>query len=78
MSKQLYRLVSDYGFGDKTWLERGLTAEEAINAFNAALGGNIVTKLVTTIDEALDYDHPIYSIEEDDPDDEEDWDPMSS
>lgn len=69
-----FRLVSDYGYGDKTWLERGLTPDEAVSALNRVLGATVVT----TIDQAQDYDHPIYSIELDDENDKEDWDWMDS
>lgn len=31
-----YRLVADYGFGDMTWVKEGLSAEEAVAAFNNA------------------------------------------
>ena len=68
-----YRLVSDYGYGDKTWLSRDLTPEMAIKELNEQIGGDI-----ETIEQALDLDHPIYSIEIDSWDDEEDWDWMDS
>jgi hypothetical protein len=64
-----YRLVSDYGYGDKSWLERDLTAEQAIAVINDRTGMD-----VETIDAALEADHPIYSIEVDDWEDVEDWD----
>ena len=75
MKKDRYRLVADFGYGDKSWQERDLTEEEAIKALNERIGGDF-----TTIQEALnfsemDYD---YSIELDHPDDEEDWDWMDS
>jgi hypothetical protein len=69
-----YRLVSDYGWGDKAWLERFLDANQAVQAFNDKLGW----QAVETIEQALEYDHPIYRIEVDDPDDEVDWDWMDS
>ncbi len=70
MKKIFYRLVSDYGYGDKTWLERDLSPEEAVKALNKILNA----KVVETIEGALNYDHPIYSIEADCEDDVEDWD----
>lgn len=70
----MYRLVSDCGWGDKSWLERFLTAEQAIAEFNNRLR----YEAVKTIEEALDFDHIIYSVEEDHEDDEEDWDWMDS
>lgn len=80
MSEQLedknrYRLVSDYGYGDKCWLERNLTADEAVKALNDQIrgGGDF-----ETIEQALNYDGGIYSIQHDDWDDVEDWDFMSS
>ena len=69
-----YRLVSNYGYGDKSWVDRFLLAGEAIAALNSRLGHDAVT----TIEEALDYDHWIYSLEEDAVGDTEDWDWMDS
>ena len=69
-----YRLVSNYGFGDKSWLERGMSADEAVKALN----GHVRGANFRTIEDALAYDHPIYTVEEDHPDDEEDWDWMDS
>jgi hypothetical protein len=71
--KKRYRLVSDYGWGDKCWNERNLTADEAIKALNNEIGGDF-----TTIDECLNYDGYIYSIEPDSWNDVEDWDFMDS
>lgn len=67
-----YRLVSDYGYGDKTWHSRDLDEESAIKELNIASGGN-----AETLDEAMDSGH-LYYIEEDSWDDEEDWDWMDS
>lgn len=73
MPEQRYRLVSDYGFGERTWLERDLTAEQAVEELNSRIG-----RRLETIDQALWAEHPIYSIEVDDQDDEVDWDWMDS
>ena len=73
MSRVYYRLVSDYGWSDKSWLERFMSADEAITALNDKTGQQF-----TTIDEALNYDHPIYTIEVDHEGDTEDWDWMDS
>lgn len=73
MPEQRYRLVSDYGFGDKAWLERDLTAEQAVEELNSQIG-----RRLETIDQALWAEHPIYSIEEDHENDEVDWDWMDS
>jgi hypothetical protein len=67
-----YRIVSDYGYGDKSW-DRGLTEEEVIKKFSIC----VYTEF-KTIKECLNYDHYIHSVEEDDPEDEEDWDWMYS
>ena len=66
----IYRLVSDYGWGDKAWLERGLSESEAIKAFNHNRGTNY-----KNISECK---HSCYYLEEDAWDDEEDWDWMDS
>lgn len=69
----IYRLVADYGYGDKAWVERFLSAEQAVNLFNNRLRLDL-----DTIEECLDYDHPTHSIEEDHYGDTEDWDWMDS
>jgi len=68
-----YRIVSDYGFGDKCWIERDLTEEEALKAINDQGGYDF-----ETLEAALDYDYGIYSVEDDNLNDEEDWDWMDS
>lgn len=67
-----YRLVSDYGYGDKTWLERMLTASEAVRAFNGRTGCNYSTV------EACKDASLVYALEVDSWHDEEDWDWMDS
>lgn len=73
----IYRLVSDYGFSDKTWLERGLSAEQAVDAFADRTGLKF-----DTVEEGLTYamndGHPTYYLEVDHWDDEPDWDWMDS
>ena len=71
--QEYYRLVADYGYGDKTWVERFMPAEEAIAAFNQQAHCDY-----TTIDECLDADHLIYSVQVDHDGDVEDWDWMDS
>lgn len=44
----LYRYVSDYGWGDVSWAERGSSAEQMIEHVNRSLGTNY-----TTIEECL-------------------------
>lgn len=68
MSKT-YRLVADYGWGDKTWLERNLSEKEAIQEYNEKTGRGI-----KNIEEAESDYHPFFFVEEDRPDDVEDWD----
>ena len=72
MKTKLYRVVANFGYGDMTWLERLLHENEAIEAFNQIANSN-----VSTLQEAM-YDDRCYYIEEDDPNDEEDWDWMDS
>lgn len=60
MSK-LYRLVSDYGYGDRTWTHKTFS--------------NWSTR--PTLEEAMSSEG-IYSVEEDNEDDVEDWDWQSS
>lgn len=75
--RRIYRLVSDYGFSDKAWLERGLSAEQAVDAFTERTGLKF-----DTVDEGLSFglnnSHPTYYIEEDGWGDEPDWDVMDS
>lgn len=67
-----YRLVSDYGYGDKSWLERMLSASEAIRAFNERTGHSCSTI------EACQNSSPVYTLEVDNWEDKEDWDWMDS
>lgn len=71
MSKEKrYRLVSNFGYGDLTWLERDLTEAEAMAKIQKDCPG------IETLEQALNgYTH---YLEEDDPNDEEDWDWMDS
>jgi hypothetical protein len=70
-----YRLVSDFGFGDKSWIERGLSEKDALNK----LIEHGYCRKDITIEEALDLKgDSIYYLEIDDFDDVEDWDWMDS
>ena len=64
-----YRLVSDYGYGDRTWISRDLTEEQAISAFQSSARW----QSKPTLQDALNSEG-IYHIEEDNPEDVEDWD----
>jgi hypothetical protein len=68
--EKTYRLVSDYGYGDKTWLKRDLTEAEAMAEIQKECPG------IETLEQALNAD--LYYLEEDSWDDEEDWDWMDS
>ena len=68
MSNNVYRLVADYGHGDKTWLQRNLTAMQALRALN--IEGQYHYE---TIEDALSCEGAYY-LEEDFLDDVEDWD----
>ncbi len=64
-----YRLVADYGYGDKTWVSRFLTEHQAILEY----------KLMSGCDDLPTLEHAMasegaYRIEEDNDDDVEDWD----
>jgi hypothetical protein len=63
-----YRLVSDCGWGDKSWYERMVPEDEVLAKFN-----DFSRRDCETIEQAEDSDMTYY-IEEDDPEDEEDWD----
>jgi hypothetical protein len=66
-----YRLVSNYGYGDKTWLERDLTEQDVINYFI----NNRNYPKDTTFEDCPDNNSDCtYYYEEDNPDDIEDWD----
>jgi hypothetical protein len=70
-----YRLVSDFGYGDKSWIERDLSEEEALDA----LFERGYCNADTTIEQALDLKgDSVYYLEIDHPDDVEDWDWMDS
>jgi hypothetical protein len=73
VAKKQYRLVADFGYGDKTWVERFLDEQEAIAALSKETGREF-----ESIEQALDYDYTNHYIERDHPDDEEDWDWMDS
>ena len=68
-----YRIVADHGFGDKAWLERMIPESEILEKFKK----QCPLRYPKTIEEAEDKSWDYY-IEEDDPDEEEDWDWMDS
>jgi hypothetical protein len=66
-----YRLVSDFGYGDKSWIERDLSEDDALDA----LFERGYCNADITIERALDLKgDSVYYLEIDDPDDKEDWD----
>jgi hypothetical protein len=66
----MYRIVSDYGYGDKTWLERGLTKDEVIQWF---IVHKNYSKDITFEDCPNDSDFTYY-YEKDNENDIIDWD----
>lgn len=68
--EQLYRIVSNYGYGDKTWIDRGLTKEQVVDYF---VYSRNYSKDTTFEDCPSDSDFTYY-YEEDNPEDVEDWD----
>lgn len=70
INEKRYRIVSDYGYGDKSWIERDLTQQDVINWFIKHKNYSIDTEF----NELPYYDSDfIYYIEDDHPDDKEDW-----
>jgi len=67
-----YRIVSDYGYGDKSWLDRIIPEDKILKKFKDISGRDC-----QTIFEAEDSDMNYY-IEEDDWEDEEDWEWLDS
>lgn len=67
--EKLYRLVSDYGYGDKTWIERLVNEEQVLLAFKRSAKWT----RMPTLEEAMNSEG-IYKVEEDDENDVEDWD----
>jgi hypothetical protein len=72
----MYRLVSDYGWGDKSWVHRFMDEKEAIRQYNQAIFN--CDDYLKTIQECLNNDHPVYSLERDNFGEKEDWDWMDS
>ena len=71
VGEKKYRIVSDFGYGDKSWVERDLTQEQVISWFVE----NRNYPEDTVFDELPYYDSDmIYYIEDDNPNDVEDWD----
>jgi len=65
-----YRIVSDFGYGDKSWIERDLTAQQVCNWF-------IINKKYDediTLDECPNDSDFTYYYELDNENDLEDWD----
>jgi len=71
--KDRFRWVSDYGYGDKSWLIRDLTAEEALRVFNKETGNEY-----SELHEGMFETDRTYYLEFDDPEDVEDWDVQDS
>lgn len=69
-NEERYRIVVDYGYGDRTWLERGLTKEEVVRWFI----DNLKYPEELTFEECPQDDGYTYYYEEDHPDDTEEWD----
>jgi len=68
-----YRIVSDYGWGDKTWSERMTPEDGILSIFN-----ELHNRDCETIEQAEGDGYDIHCIEEDCEEDEEDWDWMDS
>jgi hypothetical protein len=68
--ERTYRVVSDYGFGDVTWLYRDLTAERAAVEWKDLTGRTISVEDVIAMAKYSPDSHPIYRIEEDSDEDE--------
>ena len=64
-----FRIVSDYGYGNKSWIYRMIPENEIIDLLNKVAPN----RECETIKSAEDQDY-IYYIEEDSELDEEDWD----
>lgn len=67
-----YRIVSDYGYGDKTWLERNLTEQQVKEYFINNCGCTSEDFDKNGIDFYLNLETIIY-VEIDKPTDKEDW-----
>jgi len=65
----MYRIVANYGYGDKTWISRFLSEQDVINYFHINKGYSEDCKLE---DLPSDSDF-IYYWEVDNEDDVEDW-----
>ena len=68
-----YRIVSDYGYGDRTWDERMIPESKILEKFN-----KLNNRSCETIEEARGNGYDIHYIEEDFESDVEDWDWMDS
>lgn len=71
----LYRIVSDYGYGDNTWLTRLQTLEEVLEEFKRHVPHHSIE---THDDMQRMSTDSIYYIEVDCKDDVEDWDWIDS
>ena len=65
-----YRIVSDFGYGDKSWLHRMVPENKVIALLREASG---YKRDPDTIEQAEEQDF-MYYIEEDNENDIEDWD----
>lgn len=68
-----YRIVADYGYGDKTWVERNLTKDDVKEFFVNEEGWSPEEYDEVGIEHFMDSDF-IYYVEIDNPSDIEDWD----
>ena len=69
-----YRIVSDYGYGDKTWSERNLTKDEVRDWFIKHTDWTKEDFDDVGIDYFLYNSDFIHYVEKDRPEDKEDWD----
>ncbi len=77
MNNEMYRLVSDFGYGDKCWLERWLSLDDALKELAPHRGYSKNDKEIPLLGEAQDSSFTYY-IERDNYGDTEDWDWMDS
>lgn len=72
-----YRIVADYGYGDKSWVERGLKEKEILKWFIEKHNYLKDTTFAEIQHFYRDSDY-LYFFEEDNSEDQEDWDWLSS
>ena len=74
MRQRTFRIVSDYGYGDKTWLERFLSYREVEEYFRKHRGYTERRHIVNLFENS----DSLYYFEEDHHDDVENWDWLDS